>query len=439
MGRIFGTDGVRGVAGEGFLSPESIARLGAAIGRVLEGGGGAVLAHDGRASAPDILGQLGGGLASRGIHAVSAGLLPTPGLIHLARSGDFACGVMVSASHNPATDNGIKIVGPDGAKLDEATEDAIEEAWEGPGDAAEPADPPEDRALRAAYTDYLLETAGAGLDLSGMKVALDCAHGAASTVGPEVLSALGAEVQVLNAAPDGTNINRDCGSLHPEIAASAGADLGIALDGDADRSLFGDEQGRIVDGDGVIYATALDMIGTGSLRDGRVVLTVMANLALQKDLTRAGAEVETTPVGDKHVAAALRQRGGGIGGEQSGHIIYGPDNGFVGDGLFTALRVLEMITRRGDSLGTLTEGLVPYPQTLLAVQVASRPPLEDLSAVQEAIHSAENDLGTDGRVFVRYSGTEPIARVLVEGPESERVARLAESIAAAIRASVPSP
>ncbi|MHC4378842.1 MAG: phosphoglucosamine mutase [Planctomycetota bacterium] len=442
--RLFGTDGVRGRAGEGDLEYGRVSALGRAIASMLDGPDAAVLvAHDGRRSGPDLAHALSRGLASHGVHCDSAGLLTTPGLAIATRTGTYAAGLMVSASHNPAEDNGIKIFNAQGEKLADEVEDRIQAALEAdPAPQAEGPLPSPRHELAEEYLARLVESAR-GLDLSGRRVVIDCANGAGSQVGPELLRRLGAEVVALFDAPDGSNINAGCGSTAPDALMAAvrehSAHLGLALDGDGDRCLLVDEHGELVDGDALMALLALDLQTAGRLPGGRIVATVMSNVGLKRALAPAEVGIETVGVGDRRVVEGLREHALGLGGEQSGHIVFGPTSSpsdlwhFVGDGLYTGLRVLEAMLRAGRPLSELKSVFRAFPQLLINVRVSRKPPFEELPEVQASVAAAEAELGDGGRVLLRYSGTESLARVMVEGEDAAQIERLAEDIAARLR------
>ncbi|TDJ76716.1 MAG: phosphoglucosamine mutase [Planctomycetota bacterium] len=436
-GRIFGTDGIRGRAGEGWLTPEKVARLGRAIGRVMGSGEecAALLGHDGRHSGPELESAMGAGLQAAGLLPKSAGLMTTPGLAWLALAQDFRLGVMISASHNPAEDNGIKVLSSEGEKLSDAVEDEIERVLR--ADDEEPPKSigrlPMDPELELAYLGHLLSTAGEGLMLGGMVLALDCANGGGSRVAPRVFGRLGAQVHAIGVEPDGDNINRDCGSTQPQAlqreVRSRGAEIGIALDGDGDRCVLVDERGELVHGDGIMTVLALHAMARGELRDPRIVATVMSNRGLHRALRAAGIEVVEVGVGDRQVVECLRRENLSLGGEQSGHIVLGSDNDHIGDGIFTALRVLRVMRDTGQTLSQLAAPYQPMPQVLLNVRVERKPSLSQLPRTAEVVKRIEADLGSDGRVLLRYSGTEPLARVMVEGLDLAHIQAQAEELA----------
>jgi phosphoglucosamine mutase len=419
--------------------------VGQALGRWVQGRHGdadVVIGTDTRESGPWIARHVAAGVARNGVRARFAGLITTPGVAYLARTGPFAAGVMISASHNPYRDNGIKVLDHSGFKLPDTQEHAIEQdifsAIEA-GLKPEELELTEEPSLDAEYLDYLASTFEGSLD--GMPIVLDAAHGSASFIGPKLLERLGARVIAVASEPNGRNINLGCGSLHLEHLRGhvlrEGAELGIALDGDADRVLFVSHSGKIVDGDAVMLLTGVAMKQSGRLQaaDGRaeVVATVMSNLGLEKALERHGIAMLRTPVGDKYVLEEMVRRGAKLGGEQSGHVIF-RDYATTGDGLLTALRVLDVVRTAGKSLDELTSELVVYPQILVNVRVKEKRSLAELPAVAQAIGNAETEFNGSGRVLVRFSGTEPLARVMVEGPERAQVERLAHNIAGVLKA-----
>lgn len=449
--RIFGTDGVRGRAFEGWLTREAVTALGRALGRMLAreapGAGGkhrTLIGHDGRHSGPALETALAAGLAEADVESASAGLIPTPGLAWLARERDFSLGAMISASHNPSQDNGIKLFSATGGKLDDEAELELEamlreEILLAPPDAEarEFRAPRLDGELELEYLAHLIDSAGAGLELAGWPIVIDCANGAGSRIAPRALGRLGAQVHAMAAEPDGDNINQDCGSTHPEALREAvrsrSARLGIALDGDGDRCILIDERGEIVHGDGIMTVLARHAAQTGRMKDRRIVATVMSNRGLHRALREVGVEVLEVGVGDRAVVECMRREGLSLGGEQSGHIVLGADNAFIGDGTYTALRVLQVMAETGKPLSELAAPFQPLPQVLLNVSVSSKPNLRDLPSVLQLVQRTETELEPDGRVLLRYSGTEDLARVMVEGPDGERIHEQAQSIARLIR------
>jgi len=442
--QLFGTDGIRGVAGEAPLDPATVFAVGVALGRWISNNhldAEVVIGTDTRESGQWIAEHVAGGLATLQVRARFAGLTTTPGVAYLARTGAFAAGVMISASHNPYQDNGIKVLDHAGFKLPDAQEHAIEQevfaALEA-GLELKPSPLSPDDSLDRLYVDYLASTFPARLD--GMRIVVDAANGSASHIGPALFESLGAQVTSIGSSPNGRNINLDCGSLHLDRlrkhVADSGADIGIAFDGDADRALFVTQSGQLVDGDAVMLITAEFLHSRDRLAedDGApvVVSTVMSNLGLERALEERGIAMVRTPVGDKYVLAEMLQRGARLGGEQSGHVIF-RDYATTGDGLLTALRVLEVVQATGKSLDQLRGGMTVYPQVLLNLRVKRRKPLDQLPLLQQAIRAAELEFGNSGRVLVRFSGTEPLVRVMVEGADAALVESAAKRIAQVAR------
>ncbi|MBL8862112.1 MAG: phosphoglucosamine mutase [Planctomycetes bacterium] len=431
--------------------------LGAAIGEVLgvriaqEAGGGAarangsrprvLLGHDGRRSGPELEAALARGLLHAGFDSTSAGLITTPGLALLTRTGQFVLGAMVSASHNPAEDNGIKVFSGEGDKLSDEIELAIEARLRARPELEVPGNGPKlEPALEERYLELLLAGPGAGLRLDGLVIALDCAHGGGSRIAPRVFGRLGAQVISIAAEPDGDNINRGVGATHMETLVAAvrahKPDLGIALDGDGDRCLLVDERGEVVHGDGILTLLAVDAMRKKAWKDPRLVATVMSNKGLHKALRNVGVGVVTTDVGDRRVVEALKREGLRLGGEQSGHIVFGPDHHYIGDGIYTALRVLRVLRDARRPLSELAAAYRPFPQVLVNVNVARKPALLDIPSIAHARALFESELGEDGRILLRYSGTEPLARVMVEGPDAERIREQAQALADLITAEI---
>ena len=435
MKQLFGTDGIRGVAGEYPLDQPTTYAVGLALGHWVSEhhmSPEVVIGMDTRESGTWIAEHVAGGLAREGVRARFAGLITTPGIAHVTRTGPFAAGVMISASHNPYQDNGIKIIDHSGFKLPDDQEHALE--IDILAFAREPARVrlTVDEGLDREYIEHLAATLPMGIE--GWKLAVDAAHGAATHLAPALFERLGARVDRTGCSPDGRNINLNCGSLHLEMVRAmvleTGADLGIAFDGDADRALFVSHSGKIVDGDAVMLLTARPLHARGRLKE--VIATVMSNLGLERALKRDGIALVRTPVGDKYVLEEMVRRDAPLGGEQSGHVIF-RDYATTGDGLLTALRVLEVLRESGEDLDTLTRDLEIYPQRLVNVRVKQRRALAELAGVNEEIRLAESEFGDAGRVLVRFSGTEPLARVMVEGPEIARVEHFANRIASAIQ------
>lgn len=437
---LFGTDGIRGVAGQYPLDQATVLKIGSALGLVLKNSSEparVVLGKDTRESNEWISLALSAGLASTGVEVADAGIITTPGVAFLTRQHEFSAGVMVSASHNPYQDNGIKIFSPAGTKLPEDRELEIESLIKSlpgvPDLRLKPA--PTVPGWVGEYVDHLVSLIPAGVDFSGFRLVVDCANGAACRVLPLLLARLGVKAQILNAEPSGQNINLDCGSLHPEklveTTRSTGADLGVAFDGDADRAMFATREGRVADGDHVLYAIAPFLQRHGNLKGGAVVGTLMTNLALEIALGRHEIGLKRTAVGDKYVLEEMLRSGISLGGEQSGHIIFS-DLSLAGDGMITLLEVLRLLAETGESFGDLLRGYQPFPQLIRNVRVREKRPLESIPSVAQAIAECSTELHGRGRAVVRYSGTEPLARVMVEGEDAAAVQDHTARIAAAI-------
>ena len=447
--KLFGTDGIRGVAGVAPLDESTMFAVGAALGKSIAESGrerAVVVGMDTRESGSWIASHLAGGLAAHGVAVQFAGVTTTPGVAYMAKTGPFAAGVMISASHNPYQDNGIKIIGHSGYKLPDLQEEALEQdifAHLAQGGTACGTELVVDERLDDAYLEHLASTmpAETRAKLAGTSLVVDCANGSASHLAPELFESLGLRVVRIGCAPNGRNINLDCGSLHLEALREAvlaqKANFGVAFDGDADRALFVSRNGKIVDGDAVLLICARALHAEGRLADHQrrpvVISTVMSNLGLERALAANGIHMVRTPVGDKYVLEEMLRAGAILGGEQSGHILF-LDFATTGDGLLTALRVLHEVARTGLGLDELTEELQVFPQLLVNVRLKNKRPLEELASVKEEIRAAEAYFNGCGRVLVRFSGTEPLARVMVEGPEIEHVKSYAERIAASIRA-----
>jgi phosphoglucosamine mutase len=437
MAQFFGTDGVRGVANRD-LTPDLALALGRAAGLVLApDGGDVIVARDTRISGPMLEGALVAGLCSAGASVRLAGVLPTPAVAYLILQEGARSGAMISASHNPVADNGIKFFSDEGLKLAGEIEEKIEDLMEAPpSDFPIGADVGQATWLGDAadrYVDHLLESIETRLD--GLRIVLDCAYGAAWQIAPRAFREAGAEVVAIHAEPNGALINVDCGStstgeLGRRVITEA-ADLGIAFDGDADRALAVDETGRLIDGDRIIAMTALRLHGMGSLDHNIVVATVMANLSFVRALEERGITVVRAPVGDKHVAGAMAEHGAVLGGEQSGHVIFSRHS-TTGDGVLTALKVAETLMSSDETMSEAANLFEPYPQVVINVEVASK----DLDGAEEVwveIRRAQDALGDDGRVLVRPSGTEPLVRVMVEAHDPDLARRTAEEVAGAVR------
>jgi phosphoglucosamine mutase len=449
--QLFGTDGIRGVAGEFPLTRANVYWIGRALGHDLvrvKPKPRVVIGQDTRVSSRWIADRFLLGLASVGVEARSAGVITTPGVAYLARTQGFDAGVVISASHNPWTDNGIKIFSGDGYKLPDARELAIEKeifALLQADTAAVPdSDPgassvPGEEKLRQAYVRWL--ASGVSADLTTLRVVVDCANGAAAAEAPELFGALKMQTTFLHAAPDGQNINENCGALHPETLANFVAgevnrgrfDLGVTFDGDADRALFCDANGCVINGDAVLLLAAREMQSLGTLAKNTVVATTMSNMGLELALKRSGIRMLRANVGDKYVLEEMQRVGASLGGEQSGHILFRDGDATTGDGLLTALRVMEIVVRSGKPLAKLVSDLKVFPQTIRNVRVRQKTPFAEIPPVRAAIAAAEGELDGNGRVVVRYSGTEALARVMIEAESKEQMDRLAEGIVGAIR------
>ncbi len=444
--RLFGTDGVRGTANVHPMTAEMALSLGQAIARVFRADGARnrriIIGKDTRLSGYLFEDALAAGICSMGVDVLQVGPMPTPGMAFLTADMRCQAGVMISASHNPYHDNGIKFFSSDGYKLPDAIERQIETLIAS-GDLSGLRAPPDEigRAHRiedvaGRYVVFLKKTFPIDLSLDGVRVVLDCANGASYKVGPTVLEELGAEVFPLGVSPNGRNINEGCGSLHPEKAAAkvqeVRADVGIALDGDADRVVMVDEKGTILDGDQLLALCARDMVERGVLRGGQVVATVMSNLGLEEALDELGVGLLRTQVGDRYVVDAMREGGFNLGGEQSGHVIF-LDHNTSGDGLITALQVLAYMQRKQSTLSELTTDFVRYPQVLVNVRVANKKPIEELPKFSRSVEKVESALEGHGRVLVRYSGTEPVARIMVEGDDEKKIGEYAEYLADELR------
>jgi phosphoglucosamine mutase len=460
MKKLFGTDGMRGEAGVFPLDAATVWAAGRSLAAHLAAREGRaarlVTGRDTRESGGWIEEAFAAGARAAGAVCESAGVITTPGVAYLARTLPADAGVVISASHNPFHDNGIKIFSPTGRKLDDATERLIEAdihagradasagvVDEGIADGRDGVGARGDEArassLRARYLEYLAGEVAGGLRLEGLGLVLDCANGAAYELAPALFARLGARVSAINREPDGRNINQDCGSLNMEglrrRVAEEGAQLGVAFDGDADRALFVDARGEVVDGDATLWVLAKQFEAEGRLEGRRVVATVMSNLGLEVALRGRGIELLRTDVGDKYVLEELLRTGASVGGEQSGHLIF-PGLSLAGDGMVTALALLRVMRETGRQLHELTEGFERYPQVLTNVRVREKRPFEEVEEIARRARETEAELGERGRLLLRYSGTEPLARVMIEGQRQDEIERLAEGLAAAIRRSL---
>jgi phosphoglucosamine mutase len=446
---LFGTDGIRAIAGQFPLDRTTIFAVGLALGHSLRKTSPqprVLLGRDTRESGPWIAAALAAGLRQTGTTVESAGIVPTPAVAFLAHTHGFQTGVVISASHNPWADNGIKLFGGDGFKLPDSVELAMEDdilhhAWQ-----IHPPDPKSHRpikdnpALQADYIQFLIDSVP-GLKLDGLKIVADCANGAAAAVAPELFRRLNptgsAEITLLNIAPDGRNINANCGALFPARVASAtqerGAHIGLTFDGDADRCMLSGAHANVINGDAILLMAARDLKTRGLLTGDLVVATTMSNMGLEAALKRSGIRMFRAPVGDRYVLEEMLKQNAALGGEQSGHILL-PHLATTGDGLLTALVILDLIARSGKSIDELTADLKVFPQVIVNVKVREKKPLESIPAVAAAIRAAEEDLKDTGRVVIRYSGTEALARVMIEAESEPAMRHHADSIAAAIRA-----
>ncbi len=445
--RLFGTDGIRGVAGEPPLDATTIYATGLAIGHSLRNNAGpkVILGRDTRESSTWIAATITAGLHEAGVRVESAGVVPTPAVAFLARNRGFDAGVVISASHNPWRDNGIKLFGGDGFKLPDAIEASIEDELLRHAEEAVVPDVSgltrveDNAALAEQYIQFLIESVP-GLELKGLRIVADCANGAAAAVAPELFARLGARPEngftLLNISPDGRNINDGCGALHPKWVATEvqkhGAAMGLTFDGDADRCMLAGAHGNVINGDAILLMAARDLKARGMLTGNLVVATTMSNMGLEAALKRSGIRMLRAPVGDRYVLEQMQQHDAALGGEQSGHILL-PHLATTGDGLLTALVILDLIARTGKSVDELTADLKVYPQVIVNVKVREKRPLESIPAVAERIHAAEDELKDSGRVVIRYSGTEALARVMIEAESEEAMRRHADAIAGAIR------
>jgi phosphoglucosamine mutase len=437
---LFGTDGIRGVAGEYPLDPATVYAFGVALGKdaALHAPHPEILiGADTRESGPWIAELVAGGLASQGARVRYAGVITTPGVAYLTRTGDFVAGVMISASHNPYGDNGLKVFGHSGFKLPDDEELLIEQEifrLREQGVSPAPLTLTVEEPLVRQYLSYLAGISSVRLD--GVRVAIDCGNGASHRLAPELFQSLGADVVTISCDPNGRNINLNCGALHLEGLQQAvvahRAHFGVAFDGDADRAIFVSASGNVVNGDAVLLACGRSLKASGHLPGDTVVSTVMSNLGLERAFEAAGIRMVRTPVGDKYVLEEMVRLGAALGGEQSGHVIF-REHSTTGDGMLTALRLFEIAMQAGVGLDELTADLEIYPQRLVNVRVREKKGLLELPAVAREIRRAEDAFGNTGRVLVRFSGTEPLARVMVEGPDLERVESFSTSIADVIR------
>lgn len=446
MGKLFGTDGVRGVANLEPMTSETAMKLGRAAAHLFQRRAGRhqiVIGKDTRLSGYMLESALTSGICSMGVDVLLVGPMPTPAIAFLTRSLRADAGVVISGSHNPYQDNGIKFFSSDGFKLPDELEARMEELIVSKEiDHLRPTADAVGKAFRiddaeGRYIEFVKRSLPRDMDFQGLKVAVDCANGAAYKVAPKVLRELGATVFVIGDEPNGTNINADCGAVHPERLREAvrrhGADLGIAHDGDADRALFVCERGELVDGDHAMAALALDLHAQGRLSRDTVVGTVMSNYGLELALRKAGLTLVRTPVGDRYLLERMLAEGFNLGGEQSGHLIF-LDYNTTGDGLISGLQVLGLMKRTGRSMSDLARSMTAVPQVLLSIRVHRKPDLEQVPELQRAIQEGQARLNGAGRILVRYSGTEPLLRIMVEGEPASLIRSVAEELAGTVRA-----
>ncbi len=448
--KLFGTDGIRGVAGEYPLDENTVALIGRSLvlnlAHELDRSPRIVIGRDTRESGPRIEQALAQGAIGAGASVESAGVITTPGVAFITKVTPFDVGVVISASHNPYRDNGIKVFSPSGKKLADEMERKIESdiAEANDEDTSAPVSDSDGYEKREAehqkrYLDYLVNEVGQGLNLEGFRVGLDCANGAASAIAPKLFQELGARINVISNTPDGRNINEGCGSLHLEglqhLVAKNNLDLGIAFDGDADRALFVDDRGELVDGDISLLLLAEYMKSRGQLAGNKVVATVMSNIGLELALGERAIQMVRAQVGDRYVLAELLASGAKLGGEQSGHIIF-PDISLAGDGMITAIELLRAVRHSGRRLSELASQMKRFPQVLVNVRVRSKPELDELPEVKAAMDQLENELQGRGRLLVRYSGTENLARVMIEGEDQKKIEAQANHLADCIKRTI---
>jgi len=434
--RLFGTDGIRAVAGEAPLDPSTVRRFGAALAQRL-GSARIVLGRDTRESGPWLRDAVTAGCVAGGGEAIDAGVVTTPGLAWILRHGGFDAGVMISASHNPFADNGLKAFDREGCKLADDVEREIESlildsGIEDPG--ANGVTATLDASGVDGYIDHLIGTLGSQR-LAGLNIALDCANGAACEIAPRVFREVGAYVHTIGVAPDGRNINLDCGSLHLDRLAAfvreKNCDLGLALDGDADRCLAVDRRGRVVDGDAILYITGRNLKHRGQLPGDGLVATIMSNLWLEERLAAEGVTLHRASVGDKYVLEMMHAEKLALGGEQSGHVIF-REHATTGDGILTGLQLIDSVLAGNEPLDRIVDGIEPYPQLLINVRVQEKPDLRVHPVIGPAVTATEDALAGSGRIVLRYSGTEPLVRVMLEGKNADQVRQAAERLAGVI-------
>jgi phosphoglucosamine mutase len=445
---LFGTDGIRGIPGKYPLDDATLDRVGLALGEHLRAHKDArgsrprvLIGRDTRESGLHIAERIARGLVAASAEPVSAGVLTTPGIAWLVNRKGFAAGVVISASHNPYHDNGVKLISSSGTKFPDALEAHLEKSIlsaEGRVPHSNSPGVDGDEKLHDDYLAGLREAVVPGAKFAGMRMVLDCANGAASKLAPRLFRSLGAKVTSMNDAPDGRNINAGCGSLHPELlqkrVVESGATLGVAFDGDADRAIFSTASGKLVDGDGVLLIAGRYLKSTGKLKGNVIVGTTMANLGLERALEKSGLQLVRTDVGDRYVLEEMLRIGANLGGEQSGHILF-LDDATTGDGMLTTVKIASIVSIAG-ALDSLAGDLKIFPQKIVNIRVKSKPPLDSLPEVSRMLKEAEKALGKSGRVVLRYSGTEPLARVMVEAEREEDVRRWTEALGSALRSGV---
>ena len=441
---LFGTDGIRGIPGTPPLDDATLNATGRSVGGYLKrehGSARVLIGMDTRESGPHIASVLAAGLTQAGATVAFAGVITTPGVACLVRQNDFQAGVVISASHNPFQDNGVKLFSHAGMKFPDAVEEELEADIFKHRSEAAPKNPQRltaDESLDAEYLKFLRTKLIAGANLAGFRIVLDCANGAAYKLGPELFRSLGADVVAIGVSPDGRNINAGCGSLHLEglqkRVVQEKTRLGVAFDGDADRALFVCETGKVVNGDGVLLAAARFLKAQNKLKGNRVVATSMSNLGLERILAQEKIALARAAVGDRYVLEEMLRSGNVLGGEQSGHIIF-LDDSPAGDGLLTAVKIASLVSMHG-KIESLVQGLKDYPQQIVNVKVRSKPPLDSLPEVSRALAEAQSALGENGRIVLRYSGTEQLARVMVEAEHEADVQRFTQSLANAIRSTI---
>jgi phosphoglucosamine mutase len=448
MGRLFGTDGIRGVANEYPLTAETVIEIGRAVALFFSGSTNPtkiIIGKDTRESGDMIEDALATGICSAGADACLAGILPTPAVACLTSSIDAAAGIVISASHNPFYDNGIKIFDADGYKLSDTDEDEIERLMQADNSVSGAGNGHRNGIVEtltdapARYLAFLQNTLSNADLFNDMKIVLDCSNGATYAVAPQIFQDLGAQVKALHIQPDGKNINADCGSEHPETLIDAvlkkKADIGLAFDGDGDRLVAVDEKGQVISGDRTLAICAGSLKRKGLLKNNLVVSTVMSNLGLRMAFKELGINHLMAQVGDRYVLQQMKANGAVIGGEDSGHMIF-LDQHTTGDGMLTALRLIQTMREENKPLSELSRVMTVFPQVLLNIDVQSKPPIEDVPQIMAAIRSVEDCLGQKGRVLVRYSGTQPLCRVMVEGPEEDETRRYCQRIADVVKATL---